>query len=121
MDAELKKKWTDALRSGKYTQGKGWMKQQTKDQTSYCCLGVLCDVSLGFQDKPNNFSWNDGECYWRPKPLEGERFGSNSSTFTPDQLAKLGLTPEEQKTLWEMNDDQGKTFAEIADWIEAKL
>lgn len=33
-------KWVKALRSGKYEQGKSYLKKDNK----YCCLGVLYDV-----------------------------------------------------------------------------
>ena len=37
----LAKKWIDALRSGKYKQGRGQLVKGDR----YCCLGVLCDVA----------------------------------------------------------------------------
>lgn len=42
MDATIKAKWLEALRSGKYLQGKGNL--YNKIDNTYCCLGVLCDV-----------------------------------------------------------------------------
>lgn len=41
MDAQLKAKWVEALRSGKYRQGRSTLKHSG----SFCCLGVLCDVA----------------------------------------------------------------------------
>ena len=41
MTPELKGKWLEALRSGKYKQAKGVLH---KFNAGYCCLGVLCDV-----------------------------------------------------------------------------
>lgn len=40
MIAEMAKRWTDALRSGEYEQGKDWLRKGDR----FCCLGVLCDV-----------------------------------------------------------------------------
>lgn len=40
MSKELRKKWIDALRSGDYEQGKGYLRQHDY----FCCLGVLCDL-----------------------------------------------------------------------------
>ena len=40
MKKEIADKWVEALRSGKYKQGKSALK---KDD-SFCCLGVLCDI-----------------------------------------------------------------------------
>lgn len=41
MKADLKAKWLEALRSGKYEQGRGAL----LDGGKYCCLGVLCEVA----------------------------------------------------------------------------
>lgn len=40
MDADIKRKWVEALRGGKYEQGRGVL----RDGSAYCCLGVLCDL-----------------------------------------------------------------------------
>ena len=42
MNADLKRKWLAALRSGKYQQAKAALHRQGD---GFCCLGVLCDVS----------------------------------------------------------------------------
>lgn len=45
MKKNIAKKWIKALRSGKYKQGKSWLKQyNSKGQEQYCCLGVLCEL-----------------------------------------------------------------------------
>ena len=41
MDADLKAKWLEALRSGKYEQTQGTL----RDGDAFCCLGVLCDLT----------------------------------------------------------------------------
>ena len=39
------KKWVKALRSGKFKQGQGTLKQfNKKGQAQHCCLGVLCEL-----------------------------------------------------------------------------
>jgi hypothetical protein len=50
MNPEIKQKWVDALRSGKYKQGQTYL--LNKENGSYCCLGVLCEVvgASGWQD-----------------------------------------------------------------------
>lgn len=40
MEAGLKRRWLVALRSGRYKQGRQWLRADGK----YCCLGVLCNV-----------------------------------------------------------------------------
>ena len=42
MNQEIKQKWVDALRSGKYEQGRGFLRVGDK----FCCLGVLCDLYM---------------------------------------------------------------------------
>ena len=45
MKKEIAKKWIKALRSGKYKQGKGYLKQfNSKNEPRHCCLGVLCEL-----------------------------------------------------------------------------
>lgn len=40
---EFKKRWVEALRSGKYNQGRGCLYSSWDD--SFCCLGVACHIS----------------------------------------------------------------------------
>jgi len=45
MKKDIAKKWIKALRSGKYKQGKGYLKQfNDKNEPRHCCLGVLCEL-----------------------------------------------------------------------------
>ena len=96
MDAQLKAKWVEALRGGKYKQGSGWLEKDG----AFCCLGVLCAI----QDDEWKFYWTNDSMYT-------ERL--------PDEL-NAGLADEDRHELAQMNDG-GKTFAEIADYIEANL
>lgn len=41
---EVKEKWLAALRSGEYKQGYEYLHIKGKDQDTFCCLGVLCDL-----------------------------------------------------------------------------
>jgi hypothetical protein len=41
MKREVAEQWVAALRSGKYKQGRNYL----NSNGSYCCLGVLCDIS----------------------------------------------------------------------------
>ena len=92
-----RKIWTDALRSGKFEQGKLELCNTDKDgQKKYCCLGVANEVI------PELTRDRNGACY-----LEHE---------TANKL--LGLDLLDQVTLADKNDD-GVSFSEIADYIEA--
>lgn len=101
MNPELKKKWTDALRSDKYRQGKYALHNRVAE--THCCLGVLADVAgLELTDDGTNVRGENG-APGGYEPLEELLNGHSSLTF------------------WRMNDRDGKTFAEIADYIEEQL
>ena len=117
----VQRQWVEALRSGNYQQGK--IKLRKND--SYCCLGVGCEMFLGDGTAKEPYvSRDDAEVYvvyaWE---------GSTASA--PKRLVEilklktaLGETQlhsfdyDEPDSLSSMND-HGKTFAEIADAIEA--
>lgn len=40
MKKEIADKWVEALRSGEYNQGRGYLRVENE----YCCLGVLCEI-----------------------------------------------------------------------------
>jgi hypothetical protein len=56
MNKRIKSRWVKALKSGKYKQGKGQLKNY--DDT-YCCLGVLCDLYTKTKEgKKHKVSWD---------------------------------------------------------------
>lgn len=98
MDAKLKKKWIKALRSGKYKQCKGNLRQGE----TFCCLGVLAhqaDMKFSRQTdgiytpKEHRHSYDP---IWN---LVGESFGRELSGM----------------------NDGGASFSKIADYIEKNL
>jgi hypothetical protein len=89
----------EALRSGRYKQGK--LKLRFED--NFCCLGVLCDVL-----QPDKWSLDNG-CYVHP-----DRHPAPSSEILRSDLLD---SENVQMELSRMNDE-GATFAEIADRIE---
>lgn len=99
MDKDIKDQWLRDLRSGEYIQGWGWLVRSAPDGTMrYCCLGVL------------------GDREWPDMSLDSEVAG-----VIPSRVARpLGLTKGTQYDLANMND-QGRTFNEIADWIEENI
>jgi hypothetical protein len=106
MNKELKAKWLEALRSGKYEQGQRSLKSLDR---KYCCLGVLCDIM-------------DPESWSKAGEHEGmwNSFAESREVLHDTALSRVGLREEEQKELIKMNDG-GKSFKEIADHIEANL
>jgi len=105
MDAELKQKWIDALRSGEYVQGKYKLRSASE---YWCCLGVLCDVC-------GKGEWIKGD-----EVSHSYLYEFNGETSTAYLPTTLGLEVE-STVFTDMNDRQEKTFAEIADWIEQNL
>lgn len=95
MKADLKAQWIAALRSGRYRQCRNFLHVDD----AYCCLGVLCRVH----------GWPVGNA-------AGDV--DESPEYAP--IKKL-LGPEVMETLVALNDTDGQSFAQIADWIEANL
>ena len=103
MNKTAKKLWLKALRSGEYEQGRGRL---CDPEGRMCCLGVLYDVAV------------DG--YWA-KCLFGWKPQNGYGVFLHDNISRpIGISKIEQIELASMNDD-GKSFAIIADWIEKRL
>ncbi len=103
MDAEIKRKWVEALQSGKYKQARDVRKRCADG--SYCCLGVLWEVC-------GPVEWRDvGDIGYRPF-----RQGRDDDGFYIPSEARI---PSYQ-LLIKLNDG-GKSFAEIADYIEKNL
>lgn len=105
MKAELKAKWVEALRSGKYEQGHSALRNH---DNKFCCLGVLCDVV-----RPDG--WNG--------PLHSLT-GKEAILDEPAQMT-VGLTGREHWHLIDMNDGLVKegvqSFTTIASWIELNI
>lgn len=109
MNKEAKQKWIEALRSGEFKQTQGALKRKEVDNFKYCCLGVLCEIQ-------DDVGWrsSDGIKY-------ANYHDSESCLFLPfDLLTDLNIKESDQSELVDMNDD-GKTFEEIADYIEKNL
>ncbi len=93
--------WVEALRSGKYKQGRDHLR--TGD--AYCCLGVLCDLLA---------------------PDLWTELG-NTGLFYHDRQSELprgepgGLKKAFQNQIAKLNDDEKLSFNEIAEWIEANV
>lgn len=101
MDKEIKRRWVEALRSGKYEQGQGKLLHSGK----FCCLGVLCDIQGVPREEITKYAIS---------PFDEE---SGLRAFAPIR----GLLPFASiGKLSEMNDN-GRNFDEIATYIEASL
>jgi len=95
-------KWVEALRSGEYKQAS----QALRENDGFCCLGVLCDLA----GKHGLGEWEQDTWFLgcgASVPVEVRQWSGLKTSY-----GTLG-----NRTLAEMNDD-GATFAEIADLIE---
>lgn len=110
MNPEIKTKWLEALRSRKYTQGTDYLRGNGK----YCCLGVLCDVV-----QPEKWGQEDAFGVIPHDPNRKFKFENNVYPSV-ELLDQVGLTEDQMQTLVDLNDG-GKTFDEIAKYIEENL
>jgi hypothetical protein len=100
MNKQLKSAWIKALRSGEYEQGK---RQMETKHGSLCCLAVLCRVAKVEYPRDAFDLDNEKLQEFRDECCLGDNF--------------CGI----QAQLIDLNDDQNKSFPEIADWIEANV
>jgi hypothetical protein len=115
MKEDVQKAWVEDLKSGKFTQGYGYLRSWDPDDEiwKYCCLGILCERSaLGT---------------WVERTADsGDRISDylGSSQYLPKEVAEwAGLDPTDstiQLRLAELNDEE-TPFAEIADRLPEML
>lgn len=114
MNKEIKQRWVEALRSGKYKQGKAALRRKDR----FCCLGVLCDIT---QTK---------KCQWKPKNriLGAYTIGGQTEVLPKAVVSRCRLAGEnpsviykgKRTTLAQLNDE-GVRFKTIAKLIEEQL
>lgn len=132
---EVKAKWLAALRSGEYQQGVSQLRYEDPDKVQrFCCLGVLCDLAVkqGVIEAPEL------------RPGVGSVYVYDGATTLPSSAVtawayevspgnhdewmvieeRKGVDGDEYPVfsgLTELNDEQNRTFVEIADVIEESL
>ena len=110
MDQEFKPEWLEALRSGKYKQGR----KNLRNNRGYCCLGVACEVAGIPRQKVNSYK---------------SQYIFQGSTYDAPVIGTVAHPPSNWKGLSdaaidhliEMNDTIKASFSEIADWVEQNL
>lgn len=108
MKKELRDAWVAALRSGEYEQ----TTETLESDGAYCCLGVLCVVAkIDIPPDANDLDYND----------EGDEQGIYDLRALRDDCGLGTGHDSPQIKLITMNDEDGKTFPEIADWIEMNV
>ena len=116
MNKELKQKWIDALRSGKYTQGRGVLRSRTN---SFCCLGVLLDISGKGEWKGDGDSTYDFVVKDAFFDEEWPHWSTISTELEAAGRRITGLSQEQESRLIELNDRVGASFSQIAEWVES--
>ena len=109
MNQAIKERWVKALRSEEYKQGDAALHYED----TYCCLGVLCDLV-----DPNGWDCTNGADHVERSMTRHQGFDSMPSTQV---LIEADLDDHNAHTLAGLNDEQGWSFEQIADWIEEKL
>lgn len=110
MSHDILKEWIEALRSGKYKQGKMQLKLAHKKGDQFCCLGVLCDII-------DNSKWENCK-------MDGSLCQNymGADIFPPEHIRIIPKNMNNSNTLRGMlshqNDDLGWDFTKIADYIE---
>ena len=106
MKKAMLKRWIADLRSGRYRQGGGCL---LSDDGTYCCLGVLANAEVdGYWVRDDCGEWD----------LEFGN-GLSESVYLIRLSTDLGLPSSVQGYLVGLNDEEGFTFPQIADWLEA--
>ena len=125
MPAGIKALWLKALRGksklGEYSQCRGSLSKTEyvegvvlgtsgAEKHTFCCLGVLQNELNGFCD----FDHDNSEVIGlKAYP---------ASSYPPDDVCKrANLNRDTKRILSKMNDNQNKSFEQIADWIEENL
>ena len=105
LEPEFKAKWLKALRSGRYKQAGGTLRMKSPDEgVTYCCLGVACNIVNKDRWKAvgrssDFFNWGAVEWGCTDLPFIDSRASGHLATA----------------------NDNGSSFDEIANWIEANL
>lgn len=132
VDQEIKKRWIEALRSGRYEQGKSCLAREQPEggEIAFCCLGVLCELSVeegvAVRERVNGdrICYNGSICHLPAEVRDWALVSSSQAAyFDPADVALHCpdvVTSRRHATLADLNDS-GASFRQIADLIEAKL
>ena len=126
MNKEVKKIWLTALRSPKYLQAKGRLRRiiLAGDHEGYCCLGVLCDLSISHHNAAS--LWTEGSRTGVGRAFKFDGEGDGYAGMPPPEVMKwAGLNNTHAEALSTINDQpntpKNENFAEVIQFIESTL
>lgn len=144
---EMRKKWAEALRSGRYKKNVGFLHSATSTEHRFCVLGVAIDVALE-EEAGKNLQWevfkSVGICKYFALSSKDKQASPAQDNFNAGDLLrnayginfydKILITPELNQILKEktssccnedtvsiirLNDSGNFSFEELADIIES--
>lgn len=125
MKPDKKALWVEALRSGDYQQGQYNLRVGDR----YCCLGVLCDLYAKEHAQDENKQWDihsrEDSVYeflaeTELLPVDVQKWAGIQDPSGHIMRGQV-IIGGSYSSLSGLNDDEGMTFEELADVIEAKL
>lgn len=127
----VKEEWVARLRSGEYSQGKGYLKREKWDMlmesvVCYCPLGVLGDIYVDRGMATWERTWEPA--YGGKGVFQLVAGGESSISLLPTSLMLpyIMVSPHSVlqfmslgNVIWSLNDRDNWSFDAIADYIEA--
>lgn len=120
MNKRIKAKWVKALRSRKYKQVEGCLKDESEEKPMYCCLGVLCDLYVKEQKKSTDSTWDRWGNQVLPQEVQ-DWAGLDSDNPSFNMGRNDSIYDSIYESLSGLNDDRNYSFGKIAKVIEEKL
>lgn len=121
---DVKALWVDALRSGEYFQAIGKLRRDQGDLICHCALGVLADLAIK-TGGVGEWRREDGYDSWVHEVETADEYGTYwmpMYSVPPTQVLEwAGTTYEAVEGVITLNDAEGKSFNEIADYVEENL
>jgi hypothetical protein len=119
MKEDIKNIWVEELRSGKYEQNRGALRNNGRDR-EFCCLGVLCDIHAKLTKTAKwEFVPEEGMNWYRLNDTSIGRDDGVLPYFVKEWADMKSPTGDISETeCLSAYNDSGKTFNELADIIE---
>ena len=130
MNKAVKKLWIEKLRSGEFTQSRCALKRLNPIcgpinlaadlNPSYCCLGVLCEITKDI----HHLDWKISNSFLSEESMSDCGDCGSTTGYLPGvfrDFDELFIPHSEQKKLVTLNDEAQYDFSQIANYIEANI